>query len=323
MIKRKLLQYSICPAGRSARFTLAVSTIGIAVIVVMFAFQSHFTAGSCFRRESVETEDSAELPRAANASLVPNVAHWIVRGGELRFWEYLSLKSIRKFANPEILFVHADRPESMRGRWWDAAVANLSVTLRPVPIQVDNIAGKKVQFSAHKSDFLRFLVLLYYGGLYIDSDVWLLKSLEPLRHYPMTLGREDDGYALPNAAILAHPQSRFLRRWFHRYVTDYRPGAWQYNSVQVSGDIAKKHPDEIHIEKTSWMRPNYVERHLIFKDKIDMSAKFMLHLWHKMDAVASDKTCGELNCTDTITPEALASKNDSTVLAAARSIYYD
>eukprot|EP01083_Nonionella_stella_P088820 247780_1 len=256
---------------------------------------------------------------ATNTSDVPNIAHWVIKGGEIKFYQFLSLKSIRKNMNPDILFVHADNTNSLTGKWWRKAVETLDLTVMPCPTSVRDIAGKTILINPHKSDFIRLLILMIYGGLYIDTDVWLLKSIDPLRHYPITLGRENSDSqpeytgvdALPNAAILAHPQSMFLRRWYDKYMTDYRPGDWGYNSVRVPAALAKKYPDEIHIEPTSWMRPNPVEMPLLFEKSIDLSSNYMIHLWHTFDIN------GPKMIESRITPEMLKGKTNITVLNAA------
>lgn len=45
------------------------------------------------------------------------------------------------------------------------------------------------------TDFLivtRMLILLQHGGIYLDSDVLLLKSLDPLRNFEFTIGRSTE-----------------------------------------------------------------------------------------------------------------------------------
>eukprot|EP01083_Nonionella_stella_P276374 939055_1 len=308
---------------RCSKFTIILGLSTIVIILLGVINILLLRDETTWRRKTIQEDPRMFWPNDPN--LVPNIAHWIIKGGEISFFQFLSLKSIRKFMNPDVLLVHADEPYSLRGQWWDEAVATLNITLRASPTNIADIGGFPVKYGAHKSDFIRLLALMNYGGLYIDTDVWLLKSIEPLRKYPITLGSEDSQRALPNAAILAHPQSVFLRRWYDRYLTDYQPRKWGFNSVLTPAELAKKFPNEIHVEKTSWMRPNWAERQLLFVDNIDLSDKYMIHLWHKAD-VWGDQTnlnCPSVGCTEGISPESLKTDRSSTVLTAARRIFYD
>ena len=53
-----------------------------------------------------------------------------------------------------------------------------------------------------------------YGGLYLDADQWVLRSLDDLRRFPVTLGVEFNGSRICNAMFLAEPNASLLNRWF-------------------------------------------------------------------------------------------------------------
>ena len=63
---------------------------------------------------------------------VPNIVHAVFKGDEeLKFFEYLSLKSVRTFINPEKYFVHVEHgPGSMHGYWWRRALKEVSCVLK-------------------------------------------------------------------------------------------------------------------------------------------------------------------------------------------------
>ena len=55
-----------------------------------------------------------------------------------------------------------------------------------------------------------------YGGIYIDDDVLVIRSFDPLRGYDLTLGRPVK-IALPNGIIIARNGTLFLRIWLENY----------------------------------------------------------------------------------------------------------
>ena len=42
----------------------------------------------------------------------------------------------------------------------------------------------------HKGDIAKLEILMTYGGIYLDTDVLVLRSMDQLRKHPLTLGRE-------------------------------------------------------------------------------------------------------------------------------------
>ncbi len=78
----------------------------------------------------------------------------------------------------------------------------------PAPFKLAKYWGK-VQSGAQLSDLMRLEVVYQQGGFYVDSDIVLLKSLEPLRRFPFVVGTED-GHLPTNAFFGAVPQSPVL-----------------------------------------------------------------------------------------------------------------
>lgn len=224
---------------------------------------------------------SSKLTTVSNASAqVPQIAHFIIKGGRLKFYQYLSLKSIRIHFHPcWSLNVYNDTP--ITGKWWEVALRDLDVTLRDHGLNLTHINGTVIKYGAHRSDWVRINMMYREGGLYIDSDVWLVNSLDRFLDYPVTMGYESKPRALPNAAILAKPGAPFMRRWLDYYMSNYDPDNWGQNSVLYPATLALNHPDEVHTEEWSWMRPNYAETTLIYDHLIDFSKdKYMIHLWN-------------------------------------------
>jgi len=50
------------------------------------------------------------------------------------------------------------------------------------------IYGQNVTNIYHRGDIAKFEVILEYGGIYLDYDVIVVNSLNPLRYYDTTLG---------------------------------------------------------------------------------------------------------------------------------------
>ena len=69
---------------------------------------------------------------------------------------------------------------------------------------------------AFVSDYIRFFALYNYGGIYLDSDVEVLKSFDALLHYRFFFGYEYT--ALPEAACIGSEQhSRWIKKCLDWY----------------------------------------------------------------------------------------------------------
>lgn len=62
----------------------------------------------------------------------------------------------------------------------------------------DAYYSKKYAFAA---DYIRCYALYNYGGIYLDCDVQILKSFDPLLHLPYFIGREQSEYGIESAII--------------------------------------------------------------------------------------------------------------------------
>ena len=72
---------------------------------------------------------------------------------------------------------------------------------------------------AFLTDYVRLKVIYDYGGIYLDTDVQLLKSLEPLRRQGPYMGRENTGRVatgLGFAAEAGNPLIRANMLWYEQ-----------------------------------------------------------------------------------------------------------
>lgn len=79
---------------------------------------------------------------------------------------------------------------------WDESSFDIST----VPIYVQQ--AYKARKFAFVSDYVRLLVLEQYGGVYVDMDVKVLKSYEPLLHDTAFIGLEESKRHLPGTCVM-------------------------------------------------------------------------------------------------------------------------
>ena len=102
---------------------------------------------------------------------------------------------------------------------------------------------------AHKADIIRIEALLEHGGIYLDLDVFTIRSFAPLLRFETVMGLEGGVPPMPrqglcNAIIVSSATSPYLRRWYEAYRT-FRDSDWAGHSVKLPLKLAMQHPDEI------------------------------------------------------------------------------
>lgn len=75
--------------------------------------------------------------------------------------------------------------------------------------------AKKYAFAA---DYIRLYALYHYGGIYLDSDVEVLKSFNPLLNQPYFFGTENSSELLIEAATMGvEPHNEYIARCLNYY----------------------------------------------------------------------------------------------------------
>lgn len=196
---------------------------------------------------------------------VPNLVHVIRIVGSLQnlgFTEMLSIQSVFKYQNPDQVYLHFDYEPS--GEWWVELISKFSqqIVIKIVePELYPKLPGSS------KMSALKLEILVKYGGIIIETDVILIRSLNPLRVHNFTAGAEES-LRLSSGVMLANMQSTFLRELL-KQLTSHSPALAQPDGIKVNFlekayHLAKKHPEDAHIEEESLSFPDLVHHSLLF-----------------------------------------------------------
>ena len=86
-----------------------------------------------------------------------------------------------------------------------------------------------------------------FGGIYLDRDVIVFKSLDPFRKFEMTLDYETyAGKSMGTQVQIAHKRARFLRLYLQTY-QKYEGDKWYWNAGQFPTQrIINNYPHLVH-----------------------------------------------------------------------------
>lgn len=184
--------------------------------------------------------------------IVPNYIHFIKFGQpEFSFVHAVCVLAALKNQKPEKLFFHTDL-DGFRGKYWDVMMNTsgfkeaLVIKKMTVPTQIFGQPLRDIWKNYHGGDVARLLVMMQYGGIYLDSDSYIVRSLDDFRRYEMTLGWFI-GKDMGNQILVAHKDARFIKLWYESYRNNYNPKSWYFNAgTYPTWNILKQNPHLVH-----------------------------------------------------------------------------
>ena len=162
-------------------------------------------------------------------NIVPSVIHFILPledKPQLQFYHAVGIISAYWIDRPKKLMLWYNKIPT--GHWWNYLKQNITnwnddvIMIHRTP--PDTIYNYKLGFIAHKADIIRLEALAIFGGVYFDTDMLTLKSLQPLKKFPFTIGREVP-YGLSNGAMIATPNSTFPLLMYLSYQVSFNLAA--------------------------------------------------------------------------------------------------
>ncbi|XP_049814963.1 uncharacterized protein LOC126262395 [Schistocerca nitens] len=181
---------------------------------------------------------------------VPNIVHYIIFGkNSLDFISYLSILSVLKVQKPEQLIIHSDSPDFGGNYWLAIKSAPFNDTSIHVSLleQPTHVFGQRLSSVYHSADVARIQILMQHGGIYLDTDMLVLRSLDRYRNSEMVVAWPYGEY-IGNQILIASKNAKFLSMWLNSY-RSYHPREWYYNAGKVPTEqILQKHPELAHRE---------------------------------------------------------------------------
>ncbi|WAQ82213.1 hypothetical protein PtA15_2A530 [Puccinia triticina] len=201
------------------------------------------------------------LPSAqsfSNSDPIPSILHVVPPGkGVFSYLQWLSISSGVKQIRPRRTMAHmiiGSVPPPGTNFWWDEIVRLPGFEIHHVE-DPKEVFGNPILDISHKSDVIRLRALQEHGGVYIDTDVIVLRPFDELMtgDEEVVLGVEQaEGTfhnpvqinGLCNAVIISKKNATFLNTWWDNYRTFRgRPfrggGIWNYHSVKLPWTLAK------------------------------------------------------------------------------------
>lgn len=126
-----------------------------------------------------------------NGYQVPNIVHYIwhsAKPAPLRFDHMIGVLSSHKTIRPDVIYFHTSNEPT--GPYWQALkqLPGLKVVQRAPPTHVFGEKLPEPFYYTSHSNVDRLLVLMEYGGIYLDLDVIVTSSFDELRRHAYVIG---------------------------------------------------------------------------------------------------------------------------------------
>ncbi|CAF0830447.1 unnamed protein product [Didymodactylos carnosus] len=186
-------------------------------------------------------------------ALVPNIIHYIRWDKPtFNFVDIVCMRSAYLAQKPDKIYIHTNTP-NFRGKYWIQLKRKWPDLYQRIKI-ILNIPPTSIwgqNFSSgwhlyHASDIERIKILMKYGGIFADNDLYVVRNLDKFRHFEMTLGWIENDPGLGTMIYIAHKHARFLPLYIDTY-REYNETEWYWNAgIKPVSDILLQRPELIH-----------------------------------------------------------------------------
>ncbi|XP_013774993.1 uncharacterized protein LOC106459864 [Limulus polyphemus] len=287
--------------------TLLLILICLLLVAVWSSGFIHSASFRNFLAGEIVDFSGADNVTGFNNYIVPNVVHFVkLENHELEFVDMISIKAAFLHQHPEKILIHCDC-QTLSGKYWEMVkdLPGLEIKFIQKPIY---IFGQKLSSVYHASDIARLRILMSEGGIFLDSDAYVVKSLDPFRKFEMAIGWPPE-QNLGTQVIIAHKNARFLKLWYHSYKY-YKPERWYYNAGELPTQmILMRQPDLVHrvpydfgvhdlahflygVHRSDWQ--NFHAIHLLIRHKSYLVPSDPLEKFDEKNIKAYDKTFGDM-----------------------------
>ncbi|CAN8103511.1 unnamed protein product [Discula destructiva] len=196
-----------------------------------------------------------------NTPRIPNIVHFTQISSNpdapfsFDFRQCLSIYSAWLHMRPDTIFIHTNATDAQidsarRGlvnKWAKVVLGLPNVVVNQVEMPTHAGNGVHIDWLAHTSDFLRVEMAKKYGGTYLDTDVYTLKDLKPLResNFGMIGARTEAFDNMNSGQWMTEPQGRVISAWadeMHKVFvgSPYNVDGWARGSDEAFRKVGQK-----------------------------------------------------------------------------------
>lgn len=233
----RLLKVRLSPTRCTAKQSLLVFVLVVVGTKLLLREKLPSSRDIYLSEDIIEFDQEFKWDRFDNETgadhfVVPNIIHFIrFNQSEITFVDYICIQSAFRNQKPDYIYIHTDvSVDQFKGKYWNLIVrdsdlfARIRIKYLEVPSEIFGQELSKEWRLWHGSDIARIRIVMKYGGIYLDNDMYVIRSLDKYRKFEATVSwRSND--LLGNQVIIANRHARVLPLWLATY-KNYRADLW-------------------------------------------------------------------------------------------------
>ena len=247
----------------------------IVIFIVLF-YIFHISKYEDDASHEIQNFEGFNNVTGAKSLIVPNIIHFIqFEQKTISFIHFICMCSAFYNHNPVTLYLHTN--VNIQGKYFNILKNLLGQTLQIKHLEKpSHVFGQKLSSVHHSADVARIKILMKFGGIILDQDVFVIRSLNRFRHFEVAIGWPE-GQNIGTQVIVSSKQARFLSRYLDLY-HEYRPSQWYYNAGEApTSDILAARPELVHRVNTGFGVENLATR--LYKERwLGWADRFTIHL---------------------------------------------
>jgi hypothetical protein len=201
------------------------------------------------------------------------------------FFHYLVFLAARRHLKPKKLFVHYNHAPTTF--WWKKMIHDTEIDAILIKSRlVRRIFKQPVDLAAHRADIIRLEALIKYGGIFLDADVLVFRSFDPLLNQTdIVMGYENEKEKqVCSAVFLARRNATFLRRLRNSY-RNFNQSCWACHSVILAGRLASLYPNQVTLlPSNAFFEPSWTEPEKFHQSNdYNFTSNYASHMWNTIN----------------------------------------
>jgi len=178
--------------------------------------------------------------------IVPNIIHYIhFDTKNINFTTLICMLSAYYNHRPAKIYLHTNVGR-LEGRYFLVLQNVLGDRLKIIKsVKPTHVYGQRLSSVQHSADVARIKLMMRYGGIFLDEDVFVVQNLNKFRHFELAVGWPE-GQNIGVQVLMGHKDARFLPLYLAQY-QNYRPSLWYYNAGEApTANILAAQPGLVH-----------------------------------------------------------------------------
>lgn len=206
---------------------------------------------------------------------------------------FLAVKRAFDVQRPDQIYFYYDQEPENNKNWEGIKQYVTMIKIEP-PIEFE---GVELTCPQYQADIVRLQKLYEYGGIYLDTDMLLIKPLDIFLNKKCVMGGEAYKQNVPNlnssnyehmasisnAIIMCEPNNAFIKHWLERTPESMKKGIWAHHAVVLPLELYSEDQTYFDLQKVETFVPFDFRDKYIFGNNFDhlkrLEDSYTMHMW--------------------------------------------